>query len=306
MPEPLTDELVQTKALAIARTFTPNAPVTERELFAGRSELLVRIVIAASQGHVAIYGRPGVGKRSLANMVAAAVGERCIVVQGCRPETPSDAGKRTLVVTADADSAEGVMPEAAGFLLPPMSTAEVREIVDRSFARVAMTIDEDAKTLIAAMAQGQPRYAHLLAQNAAVDAVLRGRPTHVARANVEVAMKRALDEMPASVKAAWRQATKSPRVSLFQEVLLACALASKNALGWFYYGDVSGPLRAITGKPSPTVRFSPHLHAFSEARGPLLERSVASGAYVFRFVNPLMESYIVFKAAADGWWDPKR
>jgi len=75
MSEPLSDEQVQTKAVAIARTFTSAAPVSERELFAGRADLLVRVLIAASQRqHVAIYGRPGVGKRSLANMVAAELG----------------------------------------------------------------------------------------------------------------------------------------------------------------------------------------------------------------------------------------
>ena len=308
MAEPLSDEQVQTKALAIARTFTPNMPVTDRELFAGRREILVRVLIAASQRqHAAIYGRPGVGKQSLANMVAPALGEQQrIVVHHGRPAAPLEAGDATLVVAGDADSAEALLPGAAGFLLPPMMAAEMREIVDRNLSRLTMTIDDDAKALIAAMAHGQPRYAHQLAQFAALDAVLRGRSTHVARANVETAMKRAVAEAPASITAAWRQATSSPRVNLFQEVLLACALAPKHALGWFTTTGVTDALQMITRKHYQVRRFSRHLREFSETRGPILQRAGRLYEYFYRFVNPLMESWVVLKSTTDGLWDPKR
>ena len=308
MSEPLSDEQVQTKALAIARTFTPNAPVTEQELFAGRADLLVRVLIAASQRqHVAIYGRPGVGKQSLANMIAPALGEQQrIVVHRGRPEAPLEAGEATIVVAGVADSAEGLMPGAAGFLLPPMTAAEMRAVVDRNFSRLSMTIDDDAKALIAAMAHGQPRYAHLLGQYAALDVVLHGRSTHVARANVETAMKRAIAEAPASITAAWRQATSSKRVNLFQEVLLACALSPKHALGWFTSTGVTDALRMITGKRYQVRRFSRHLREFSETRGPILQRAGKLYEYFYRFVNPLMESWVVLKSTTDGLWDPKR
>src|SRR5260370_14557774 len=111
MAQPLTDEEVKTKALAIARTFTPAAPVKERELFAGRAEIFVRVLIAASQRqHVAIYGRPDVGKRSLANMVASELGEQQrIVVHHSGAEVPIERGP-TFAVTGDADSPGALLP----------------------------------------------------------------------------------------------------------------------------------------------------------------------------------------------------
>jgi hypothetical protein len=290
MPEPLNDAEVQAKALAIARTFTPDVPVSDPELFAGRQEPLVRAVAAASQRQpVAIYGRPGVGKKSLRNMIAPSLGEE--------PAAP--------IVVADADSAEGLIAGGAAILLPPMTTVELNDAVDRNLRRLSMTIDDDAKALIAALSCGLPRYTHLLTQDAALDAVLRGRTAHIAPPNVKVAIRRAVDNAPAGFAAAWRQATRSPRVNLFQEVLLACALAPKHPLGWFRHDGVSQALKKITGKRYHIRQFTRHLQEFSETRGPILQRAGELYKYFYRFVNPLMESYVLVKATVDGLWNQR-
>lgn len=291
MSEPLSDAEVQAKAIAIARTFTPNAPVTDPELFAGRQEVLVQVLIAASQGRpVAIYGRPGVGKRSLSNMIAPSLGEP--------PAAP--------IVAGEADAPEALLAGSAGFRLPPMTAAEARDVIDRHLRRLSMTVDEEAKALIAVLSRGLPGNIHLLTQYAALDAVLRDRTAHIARPNVQAAMTRAVDEAPASMTAAWRQATFSKRENLFREVLLACALSRKSALGWFTSTDVTDALKTITGEHYHVRRFTRHLREFSETRGPILQRAGELYAYFYRFVNPLMESYVVQKAAVNGLWDPKR
>lgn len=60
-------------ALLASKVFTPGAAINEKDLFAGRIRQIRRIVDAVSQTgqHAVLYGEPGVGKTSLANVCAA-------------------------------------------------------------------------------------------------------------------------------------------------------------------------------------------------------------------------------------------
>ncbi len=60
-------------ALLATRVFTPGSAINEKDLFAGRISQIRRIVDAVSQTglHAVLYGEPGVGKTSLANVCAA-------------------------------------------------------------------------------------------------------------------------------------------------------------------------------------------------------------------------------------------
>jgi hypothetical protein len=53
--------------------FTPNSPVTRRELFAGRTQAIQQMLEIADQPgrHVVLFGEPAVGKTSLASIVPA-------------------------------------------------------------------------------------------------------------------------------------------------------------------------------------------------------------------------------------------
>jgi Cdc6-like AAA superfamily ATPase len=57
---------------AVARSFTPGTPVGRLETLAGRMNQLTDIVSAVSMSgqHVGLYGERGVGKTSLANVLA--------------------------------------------------------------------------------------------------------------------------------------------------------------------------------------------------------------------------------------------
>ena len=71
MPRSAKGSDISSKRFEINQLFTPSAPVTTAELFAGRSRQLVRIVdsIAEPGRHVILYGERGVGKTSLAQIV---------------------------------------------------------------------------------------------------------------------------------------------------------------------------------------------------------------------------------------------
>jgi hypothetical protein len=88
---------------------------------------------------------------------------------------------------------------------------------------------------------------------------------------------------------------------LFPQVLLACALAEVDELGYFSSSDVRGPLCKITGEDYDIPNFSQHLDKFSseEARGPVLEKWGPARRFRFRFRNPLLRPFIIMKGLTE-------
>src|SRR5690606_4217341 len=72
------------QSLRVSKVFTPTAPVDEKALVAGRRHQLKRVIDAVNQKgqHAVIHGERGVGKTSLANVLASflpATGQRQII-----------------------------------------------------------------------------------------------------------------------------------------------------------------------------------------------------------------------------------
>jgi len=63
------------RLLAVSNVFTPGSPIKEIDLFSGRMDQIIKLAGAIRQDgqHAAIYGERGVGKTSLANVLADAV-----------------------------------------------------------------------------------------------------------------------------------------------------------------------------------------------------------------------------------------
>jgi Cdc6-like AAA superfamily ATPase len=77
----------------IGRTFTPSAPINERDLFAGRKKQINSLLNTITQRgqHAVLFGERGVGKTSLANVIRAFISQQkdfLIVSTNC--ETTSD------------------------------------------------------------------------------------------------------------------------------------------------------------------------------------------------------------------------
>jgi Cdc6-like AAA superfamily ATPase len=182
--------------------------------------------------------------------------------------------------------------------MPPMDPDELSDIMAKALKELGMTIDEEANWLIVSLSQGLPHYTHLLGQEAAQNA-LRERRTNIAMSDVEVAIERAIDKTEHTTRNDYQLAVHGQRAgTLFSQVLLACALAEVDELGYFNSAGVRAPLCEITGKAYSISNFSPHLAAFCEKR-PVLEKWGTKRRFKFRFRNALLRPFVIMKGLAD-------
>jgi 23S rRNA pseudoU1915 N3-methylase RlmH len=214
----------------------------------------------------------------------------------------------TIVLVGVADSVEHLVAEHVSIErnlkqipMPRMSDHELMEVIENGSKICAMAIEADAANQVLALSQGLPHYTHLLALNAFQDAVERGSSA-VDRQDVDTAIRRALKTAQHSLVSGYHKAVTSPRKdNLYAQVLLACAMSETDSLGYFYAGDVRGPMSRIMGRPYEIPNFSQHMKAFCEPdRGPVLSRTGYKRRYRFRFVNPLMQPYVIMNGLTSG------
>jgi Cdc6-like AAA superfamily ATPase len=184
--------------------------------------------------------------------------------------------------------------------MPRMSSKELAEVLDKGLGELGMTMDPSAAGRITSLSKGLPAYTHLLALEATQRAVIDDRQ-NVTMEDVKAAMKAAVEYMQQSLGSAYHQAVSSShKESLFAEVLLACALAPTDFLGFFSAADVREPMTAIMGRQFDIPAFSRHLNDFAEAaRGPVLHKTGTARRFRFRFINPMMQPFVVLHGLAN-------
>ena len=183
--------------------------------------------------------------------------------------------------------------------MPPMDPDELSDIISKALAALAMTIEDEANWLIVTLSQGLPHYTHLLGQESAQNALQDKRLTITMR-DVEVAIKRAIEKTEHTTRNAYQLAVHAQRAgTLFSQVLLACALADVDELGYFNSAGVRGPLCELTGKTYDIPNFSPHLAEFCDEKRPVLEKWGTKRRFKFRFRNALLRPFVVMKGLAD-------
>lgn len=213
----------------------------------------------------------------------------------------------TLVLVGVADSVDQLIAEHQSIEralvqihMPRMSEGELVEIVEKGLRQTDITIDEQVKHEIAGLSQGLPSCTHLLARHAAIVAV-ENEHTRINSEDLVQAVKDAVENQQQSIVNAYEKATHSPRENLYKQVLLACALAETNELGYFSAVDVRDPMRRITHKEYDIPAFSQHLNDFCDSsRGPILQKIGERRRFRFRFINPLIEQFVVLKGISDG------
>lgn len=355
---------------AVAGAFTPGAPVGRLDMLAGRMAQLTDVVSAVSMRgqHVGLYGERGVGKTSLATVLAEYFSDagrsalQTVVVNCSTDDTFStlwqnvyaeigieeeddelspESTRRKLqtlsppalivideldrledddVLTALADTIKTLSDHAVASTLvlvgvarsigelvgehasivralvqiemPRMTMSELAEILSTGCQRAGLTAMPDAVHDITALSEGLPHYTHLLGLHAGQSAVQDDR-TEVTAADVRRAIPKAVDRH--TILSDYQRATRSARKdALFSQVLLACALAPKNQLGFFTSGAIRDPLAVIAGRRIEIPAFSNHLSQFLEPeRGAVLQREGSSRRYFYRFSDPIFQPYVV-------------
>jgi hypothetical protein len=117
---------------------------------------------------------------------------------------------------------------------------------------------------------------------------------------VNQAITKAIADAQHSIQQAYLAAIRSARKeNLFGDVLLACALAKSDELGFFAAQDVRPPMRQITGKNYDIPTFAQHLNDFSDdKRGCILQKTGHKRRYRYRFSDPLMQPYVIMQGVS--------
>ena len=213
----------------------------------------------------------------------------------------------TLILVGVADSVETLIEEHQSveralvqIRMPRMNQVELTEIIEKGANNSHMTIDSKASKRIVALSQGLPQYVHSLSLHAFQHAAQR-LSSSVSISDVREAINRALNTAQQTTISTYHRATSSPRENLYPQVLLACAMAKPDDMGYFAAADVRAPLSLIMGRPYEINAFSQHLNAFCDPdRGPVLQRLGLPRRYRFRFLNPLMQPYVTMHGVDKG------
>ena len=209
----------------------------------------------------------------------------------------------TLILVGVADSVDALIHEHQSIeralvqiQMPRMSEEELNEIVTKGVQKVNLTIDEDAKHRIIALSQGLPHYTHLLLKHSAV-ATIQNNETTINNGYLKSAIDKALEKAQQSIIRSYHTATNSPhKGSLYPQVLLACALAKPDSMGYFAASDIKNPMSKIMNKMYNIPAYSQHLNAFCNVgHGPILQKIGVKRKFRFRFLNPLMQPFIIMK-----------
>jgi DNA polymerase III delta prime subunit len=191
--------------------------------------------------------------------------------------------------------------------MPRMSQEEMSQIVLTRLRRTRMRIDDDALWRITFFSSGLPFYTHSLGKYSALCAITQKR-LQIREVDVFEAMLPCINDVDFSIKESYVRATERiyRKDNIFKQVLAGCALAEVDPLGEFNAAKVEKPLSAIMGDIYKTQSFAFHLNELSKpARGRILSRSGERRTYKLRFVDPLMQPYIVMNSLSENIITPE-
>jgi len=173
--------------------------------------------------------------------------------------------------------------------------------MSNGFKGVGMKIEAEALIEISGLSKGLPHYAHLLSLHAGRSAI-DAKSLRVGLQNVKAAIKLAISGAQESIRNMYDKATYSTKKNaLHKQVLLACSMTDADERGNFSPAQVEKPMTIVMGKKYTIEHFAGHLHAFCEAdRGPVLKKTGLAYRFRYRFLNPLLQPYVLMKGLDSG------
>lgn len=206
----------------------------------------------------------------------------------------------TLIIVGVADTIDSLITNhhsiqraMSQVRMPRMKSEEIEEIIDNGYSAADLTVKEQVKRWLIEVPQGLPYYAHLIAREAGRNA-LRNSRDEVIEVDWGAAVHEAALLTDQSIVRTYSEAIASSHKTIYEEVLLACAIAEKDDLGFFTPPDVREPLSRIMGERYDLPRYSNHLSQLCE-RGPILERRGKERRWRYRFLDPMMQPYAMIR-----------
>jgi Cdc6-like AAA superfamily ATPase len=184
--------------------------------------------------------------------------------------------------------------------MPRLALAELEWIVTSRYKKCGLKVSDDAVFQIAFLARGLPYYAHLIGRHAAMTAI-NGKSKKVEENDVFDGLKEAIKDMDQTITESYLKAivSQKPDETLYEPVLVACALAESDDLGQFQQAAVGTPLADIAPRTPPysATTFAFHMNEFcEEKRGCILNRTGEVRNYRYAFSDAMMQPYVIIRA----------
>lgn len=198
-------------------------------------------------------------------------------------------------------SHESIARCCAQIKMPRMSDMELNEILEERIPKLGLSIEASVAEAIIKLSQGLPGYVHLLGQLCLRSAIER-KSVRIEKRDFNKALSQALDKADYLTRQDYYTAISSARAdNKYKEVLLACALAKSNELGYFFASSLKEPYSTIRGKQMEVPNFSTNLSNLClPERGPALVKSGKPKRYQYRFANPLLQPLTIMIGVNDG------
>ena len=209
----------------------------------------------------------------------------------------------TLILVGVADDVDDLITEHESvnrclvqIHLPRMTIEELADIIESGIEIVGMRISEEAVARICKVSLGLPHYVHALGLTSG-RAAIDDRRRAIESRDVAQAIGTLTRESQQTILRQFDMATASPRrQNSYFQVLLACALASTDQLGYFRAADARAPYSRIMGRDQSIPSYSRHLHGLCEdRRGAVLQKFGQSHSFRFRFADPMMQPYVLMR-----------
>jgi Cdc6-like AAA superfamily ATPase len=222
----------------------------------------------------------------------------------------SDDGlKASVIIVGIADSVANLIQGHGSItrcteevLMPRMAKEEMLDVLDGRIRRLGMTIEGNGKWKAINLTKGLPAFAHGLGKEAALAAIASGR-LRILEGDIDTAIDAVINSNQSSLRQDYEKATHSNQArARYKQILMACAMAQSDEIGYFTPKQVEAPLSEILDRATTVEYFNDNLKQLTEERrGKVLYRQGSSRIFRYRFKNPAMQPYVLMRGVRDGF-----